>query len=191
MRYPVSIIPYANMAPFAALGPPRACTLVTHTPRQSTVALREGKILAAPIPVGDLSSVVDEVDFLGTFGIAAAGAVKSVLLFSDRPFEKMAAPAKVCLTDQSSSSVRLLYLLLGYRHGFDNLPYRTMQKAEAQGELLIGDEALVRVAQDRAAHVTDLAEAWYQVHRRPFVFARWVIRRDAPQACRAALEGWL
>ncbi len=174
MTYPISIIPYANMAPFIALGPPRGCKFFSYTPRQSTIALKEGKIWAAPIPVGDLPAIENNVTIVGNLGVAARGAVKSVLLFSNRPFDEMSA-AKIYLTDQSSSSVRLLYLLLGYRLGFDRLPLRTAYREEADGELLIGDEALIRAAKAGNQYITDLADLWYRIHNRSFVFARWVI----------------
>ncbi len=43
----------------------------------------------------------------------------------------------------------------------------------------------------RYPFVTDLAEEWHVACQLPFVFARWVVRRDAPQAVREALLRWL
>ncbi len=191
MKHPISMIPFANMAPYRLLDEPQGCEWVCLTPRESSTALRDGRVLAAALPVGDLPDLAATVDFLGEFGIAAAGAVGSVLLFSDRPFEQMAAPACVRLTDQSSSSVRLLYLLLGYRHGFDHIPYLARAGEDANGEMLIGDEALVRNARGDSPYVIDLAAEWFRTHGLPFVFARWVIRRDAPQEVRSAMLEWL
>jgi len=185
------MIPYANMAPYRHLGPPDGCTWANLTPKQSSIALREGRVLAAPAPVGDLPALADTVDYLGAFGVAAAGSVRSVLLFSDRPFAAMAAPARIEVTDQSATSVRLLYLLLGYRHGFDRLPFLARADERADGSLVIGDDALLQSMQGESAHVTDLATEWFLAHGLPIVFARWVIRKDAPGEVREAVVRWL
>jgi predicted solute-binding protein len=98
-----------------------------------------------------------------------------------------------------------LYLLIGYRHGFNSVPYVTDNLRQSNGELLIGDKALDKMRLRRYGpdntnadrpelsfdHITDLAEEWYGFHRLPFVFARWVILKDAPAKARTALEDWL
>ncbi len=191
MRNSVAMIPYANMAPYRQLGPPDGCEWVNCSPQQSSVALREGRVLAAAAPVGDLPGLADTVDTLGAFGIAAVGSVRSVLLFSDRPFGELAAPARIEITDQSATSVRLLFLLLGYRHGFDRLPLLARPGERTAGSLVIGDAALARAMRNESPHVTDLATEWFRVHGLGVVFARWVIRKDAPAAVREAMHSWL
>ena len=158
-------------------------------------------MIAAAVPVGGLAAVAGETEFLGPFGIAAAERSMSVLFFSDRPLGEMGAGTRIRLTIESASSVRLLYLVLGYRNGFDNLPQPAAPGETANGELLIGDTALKRMRNRRLnetdtslpadAFVTDLAGEWYGIHRLPFVFARWVVRKDAPTKARSALEAWL
>ncbi len=187
----VSMIPYANMAPCRQLGPPDGCDWVELTPRQSSIALREGRVLAAPAPVGDLPALADTVDYLGAFGVAATGSVRSVLLFSDRPLVELAAPVRLEVTDHSATSVRLLYLLLGHRLGFDRLPLLARPGERANATLVIGDQALRRARRDPGAYVTDLATEWFDVHGLPTVFARWVIRKDAPVAVHDAMVRWL
>ena len=205
MNHPVAMIPYTNMAPFRALGPPVGCRLVPLVPRESIVALCNNRVIAAALPVGGLSAVADTTDFLGEFGIAAAERSMSVLFFTDRPLTEMDSGTRIRLTAESASSIRLLYLVLGYRIGFDNLPRLAGPGEQPNGELLIGDAALIRMRDRRRsasdpggdgvlcdrAHVTDLASEWFAAHRLPFVFARWVIRKDAPPSARQALEQWL
>ena len=195
------MIPYTNMAPYRELGAPVDCTFMPCVPRESIAALKRGRILAAAVPVGGLLVLEEMVEPAGRFGIAAKEESKSVLFFSDRPFAKIRAPGMVYLTNESASSIRLLYLLIGYRHGFDSVPYVTNNIRKANGELVIGDEALKkRFGPDNRAHdqpepnfdyITDLAEEWYVFHKLPFVFARWVVRKDAPVKLREALENWL
>lgn len=203
MNHPVAMIPYTNMAPFRALGPPDGCRFIPLVPRESIVALCNKRVIAAAVPVGGLTAVANITDFIGKFGIAAAERSMSVLFFTDRPLTEMDAGTRVHLTTESASSIRLLFLVLGYRNGFDNLPKVAHADERPNGELLIGDAALIRMRDIRESgaagdavlcdgvHVTDLASEWYGFHQLPFVFARWVVRKDAPASARQALEKWL
>jgi chorismate dehydratase len=198
MTFAVAMIPYANMAPYAELGPPPECRFVTCAPRESIAALKERRVWAAALPVGGLDVLADEVMPLGAFGIGAAKTCMSVLFFSDRSIAQFGRTLTIRLTAASASSVRLLYLLLGYMHGFDALPSRVASGAPANGELQIGDtalqwgHALERQGEVRGYRfVADLAELWHTLQKRSFVFARWVVRRDAPPALVRALDHWL
>lgn len=194
------------MAPYRMLGEPAGCQFINCVPREGVAALLQGKALAAAVPVGGLPVLKGIVEPLGRFGIAAKERSASVLFFSDRPFDTVKAPVKIFVTDESESSVRLLYLLFGYRHGFDCIPGIAGSREEANGELIIGDAALQQgwlwrttpgyeIFSNRPCsrynYVTDLASEWYAIHKLPFVFARWVMRTDAPLKARRALEDWL
>lgn len=207
MTYPVAMIPYLNMAPYRQLGPPQGCCFVPIVPRESIAALEMGRVLAAAAPVGGLFRLGQLVEPIGRFGIAAEKECRSVMFFSDRPFDQFTDPCTLRITSESASSLRLLFLLLGYGLGFDRLPAQAKEDRPANGELLIGDQALLRafglcqaaesgqpiaaLGNEKRMHVTDLATRWYSVHRLPFVFARWVVRKDAPPSAKQALANWL
>lgn len=202
MAFPVAMIPYINVAPYGALGPPPGCRFVPLVPSRSIAGLKRNEVIAAAVPVGGLPELAGQVDFLGTFGIAARERSMSVLFFSNRPLAEMGSTTRIRVTDESASSVRLLYLLIAYHRGLDDLPRLSAPGETADGELVIGDKALLRVhAEQRetrkgvgaaaGAVVTDLASAWYARQKLPFVFARWVVRKDAPPQARVVLEGWL
>ena len=195
MSVPVAMIPYTNMAPYRQLGPPRGCHFVSLVPQASIGVLMTGRVVAAAIPVGGLARLGGMVETVGHFGIAAKGPCMSVLFFSRCPFEEMHAPKTLRVTNESASSVRLLYLLLGQTLGFDRLPRLVPDGRKADGELLIGDRALIKgvvaKADDAFPHVTDLSKAWFDTHGLPFVFARWVVRTDAPESVKTALARWL
>ena len=202
MTFPVAMIPYLNMAPYRELGTPAGCRFVPLVPSRSIEALRSNAVIAAAVPVGGLPALNGLTDFLGNFGIAAAEQSMSVLFFSRRPLSAMGSETRIQVTGESASSVRLLYLLLAYHRGVDGLPRLAAPDEPVDGELLIGDRALLRMKAHQASrpesitgreypHVTDLASAWFAQHKLPFVFARWVVRRDAPAEARAALESWL
>ncbi len=189
--FPIGMICYANMSPYRELGPPRGCEFVPATPTETSRALREGRVLGGAIPVGDLPAHGARVETIGEYGISADGPVGSVLLFSDRPLEGLMPPARVYVTGQSSSSVRLLCLLLRDRLGPANLPRRATTPENAQAELLIGDEALARRTSPHHSYVIDLAAEWCAQTGLPMVFARWVVAADAPRRLKTALRDWL
>ena len=199
MLTPIAMIPYANMAPFHEMGPPQGCRFVDLIPRQSITALLEKRVWAAAVPVGGLAFLGEDVRFLGRFGIAAQSKVMSVMFFSDCPFDSFQYPLTLNLTGESASSIRLLYLLLGYQHGFSRMPLLLEAgRGHADGALQIGDAALrwawemeQKGSVQGYTYVTDLAEKWFKHHGLPFVFARWVIRRDAPRAVAESLTDWL
>lgn len=197
-RYPIAMIPYANMAPYETLGPPEGCYFVNITPRNSIAALRAGTVWAAAVPVGGLPVLGEGVEPIGAYGIAANAEVMSVLFFSDHPIEGFQPPRTVRLTDESASSVRLLYLLLGQTNGYDQIPSLAQPGAAPNGELLIGDAALhwhyrwERHGPFKGySYMTDLAAQWYRQYQLPIVFARWVMRKDAPPQVRLYLRHWL
>jgi chorismate dehydratase len=207
MSFPISMIPYANMAPYRMLGEPENCHFVSLVPRESVTALGDNTVLAAAVPVGGLFALGDLVEPLGPYGIAAKERAMSVLFFSRKPLAHFGPEDRIRLTSESASSVRLLYLLLGHQIGFDRLPRLAdaqQPSADVDGELVIGDRALVWAWQlsncpsvqagPRPAEltmVTDLASEWLAQESLPFVFARWVVRRDAPQAAKQALHNWM
>lgn len=194
MSVPVSMIPYINMAPYRQLGPPAGCHFVPMVPRVSIEALLSGDAVAAAVPVGGLAALDGVVETVGRFGIAAAGESMSVLFFSRVPFEQMHGPRTIRITGETASSVRLLYLLMGQAHGFDRLPHLVADGRVPDGELLIGDRALVKdqgQGDAPSVFVTDLSRRWFERNRLPFVFARWVVRKDAPVTVKSAIAGWL
>ena len=202
--WPVAMIPYINMLPYRLLAPPPGCRWHDYVPRDSVAALSTGKVLAAAVPVGALPGLECCVEPLGQFGIAARECSMSVLFFSNKPFERVGVMDRMRLTPDSATSVRLLHLLL-HRHAPS--PEEMLGAGDEDvGALVIGDRALKALharqkhgggierpseANGAFPHVTDLATRWFKLYRHPFVFARWVIRRDAPSEARAALLEWL
>jgi predicted solute-binding protein len=194
MTASVAMIPYTNMAPYRQLGAPRGCRFVPVIPRASIGALLSGEVVAAAVPVGGLKALDGVVETVGRFGIAADGECMSVLFFSRLPFEEIHSPRTIRVTGESASSVRLLYLLLGNLHGFSRLPHIAVVGRVPDGELLIGDRALVKgqaVGGAQPLFITDLSRKWFEIHRLPFVFARWVVRKDASEAIKSTLSDWL
>jgi chorismate dehydratase len=116
--------------------------------------------------------------------ISSRGPVQSVLLFSSRPIEKMQGE-EIALTGESATSVNLLRVLLkefaGWAEVRCEVPDRPVEEVIAAGgtALLIGDRALRAASNNPDRHVVDLGEAWSRYTGLPFVFAMWILRRDA------------
>jgi chorismate dehydratase len=130
--------------------------------------------------------------------ISARGPVRSVLLFSRRPLEELEGEP-IALTGESATSVNLLQILLRefYGHGAVNcrVPAVPVEEVIAEGgaALLIGDRALRAAASaDSTLRVYDLGELWHRHTGLPFVFALWILRRDAagrdPRGVRSLLN---
>jgi len=191
MKYSLAIMPYLNTRPYVHHGAPVGCELQGMAPNRVLTALDSGRCIAGLVPVGALPGALRQLEFLGRYGIACAGPVRSVALFGRRALHKLTPRSRIALSADSVTSVRLLRLLLGYRLGFDRIPLFVPPGARADAQLLIGDKALLRMVQGLDREVSDLSQLWMDAQQLPFVFARWMVRRDAPWALREALLAWL
>jgi chorismate dehydratase len=108
-------------------------------------------------------------------------------LFSRRPFHALDG-AEVGITEQTSTSVRLLKVLLANVWEARPARFTSIDRASNDAFLLIGDDALrARAGMPDFPHMTDLGAEWTQWTGLPFVFARWVARRDLRGADRDRL----
>lgn len=143
---------------------------------------------------GDLDlSVVSSIEYarhperyliLPDLSISCRGPVKSVLLLSRMPLEELSGET-VLVSTQSHTSVALIRILLSVHLGVE-ASFRPGSCTEtlARGErpaafLAIGDEALRLGHHDLYPYRWDLGEAWTSWTGLPFVFAVWVIQRQA------------
>jgi chorismate dehydratase len=180
-------IEYANCTPiFTALSAHFDCTgyrFVTGVPARLNAMLRSGELDLSPSSSIEYALAHQDYCLLPELSISAIGPVKSVFLFSRVPIEELDG-SLIGLSAESDTSVNLLKVLLSRMYGFHNTFERTSQPlAEAlahyPGLLLIGDAALKGAAALGAYHVYDLGELWHRFTGLPFVFALWIVRRDA------------
>ncbi len=205
-------------------------------PRALGLAAEHGGVDAAVFSEADLHRL--RADFTplvfgpgeAQFGIANRNCVGSVFLFVRDPFRAGEPPpaqgapgrilsaaeaarldgARILLTGESATSVRLVRLLMEVRHGIRlgtwdradffvpaapgpsgaSLPAQPPElPADVQAALVIGDTALRWSRRPPAGFAIgmDLAAAWYEWTGLPFVFARWGVRRSVP----APARNWL
>jgi chorismate dehydratase len=140
--------------------------------------LQQGSADLGIIPAAAYAGISDLAVLPGV-AIASRRAVRSILLVSKLPLEKIKT---VALDTSSLTSVALTQVLFakwwgGGRifHASDPNLQAMLQRNDAA--LLIGDPAL---QVDRSRYQTfDLAEEWIRFTGKPFVFAFWAVRQAA------------
>ncbi len=115
--------------------------------------------------------------------IASKQKVCSVLLFSKRPMLEI---KRVYLTPASLTSKILCKYLL--EDVYKLKPQYVESRESADALLLIGDEALYEKRLGRFEYVYDLAEEWHKVYGLPFVFALFLVRKDADPSLDRLIE---
>ncbi|HXV12600.1 MAG TPA: menaquinone biosynthesis protein [Candidatus Krumholzibacteria bacterium] len=193
-------IPYLNCVLFFhGLENEPGVRLEPLVPRALSSAAQEGEVDAGPVPLVTAWEIEDRFSPLGDFCISTIDRSRSILFFSKRPFDQLDG-AHIGVTNETSTSVRLLRALL--THAWRVRPARLTRVDWPTNDafLLIGDEALIhRRGVKDYPYVADLGEVWHKWTGLPFVFARWMVRTTLPDADKAQLvtlldrsiaEGW-
>jgi len=85
-------------------------------PRELGREAESGGVDLGLMAAGDYLRLRDRFELVGPFGVASRGQVQSVLLFSRRPAAALEG-ALVSVTPETSTSIRLVRLLLDVRRG--------------------------------------------------------------------------
>ncbi len=147
--------------------------LFTETPAQCAERLMAGEADLGLVPVAAMERLPGYRP-ITNYGIAAEGAVTSVLLVSEVPPAELES---VYLDYQSQTSNTLMQILLSeyFQREVIFLPSADGYEDRISGTtggLLIGDRALEVLG--KFDFQIDLAQTWYDYQGLPFVFARWV-----------------
>lgn len=190
MQLHVGLIPFLNSEPFYPLLGEHH--LVELAPRELGRLADRGEIDAGIMATADFLRLEERYEPIGRLGVANREEVRSILFLSRCPLNQLDG-ARVGITEETSTSVRLLKLLLEVREGVKPQEYVRGAREEMDAFLVIGNEALRwrRVEAERFAHRYDLASEWWSWKRLPFVFALWVIRRDVPEEMKRDFAGLL
>jgi len=187
----VGQIPYLNSEVFYySMASQEGIELFPLVPRALSDSAGDGGIDAGPVPLVTCFELEDRFVPLGDYCIATVEKARSILLYSKVPVEELDG-ATVGVTGESSTSVRLLKALLRHRFGVRPVAYVSLQES-SDAFLLIGDEALRnRNSVEGYPYRYDLGEEWHQWTGLPFVFARWMVRKDLPYQTVARLDALL
>jgi chorismate dehydratase len=157
------------------------------TPACCADAVRDGKADIGIIPAIEYHRI-DHLQIISGISIASKSRVRSVLLLSKVPIEKIQS---VAVDTSSRTSVAFLRILLGkfYSRTVDFIPSAPRPEEMLKGAdsaLVIGDPALTYRG---TAEVYDLAAEWKKFTGLPFVFAFWAGHADKNLArCRGDFE---
>lgn len=185
----VGRIAYTNTEPFFHAWDSSTFDLLPGSPQELADAARKGEVVAGPLPLVECWALEDQFENLGDWGIAARERCRSVFVLSQIPFSEL-DHVMMGVTKESSTSVVLCETLIKMKYGH-HIRMRKGLQSQDPAWLVIGDQALQMVNNPTAQawpYITDLASEWWDWKHLPFVFARWVVRRDLAPAFRLELE---
>lgn len=187
MSLKVGHIAYANCAPFfhhlKAAG--FSGEIVHGVPAELNRLLAQGRIDISPSSSFEYARQWRDYLLLPGHSISSLGPVQSVLLFSPHDLAALDGET-IILTGESATSVNLLKVILNEFVGCRQVNCEPcdgdVEAVVASGgsALLIGDRALrASFAPPEGTRIYDLGALWYHQTGLPFVFALWILRRDA------------
>jgi chorismate dehydratase len=159
--------------------------IVSATPAELNRSIAGAQLDASAVSCVEYARRAENYLVLPDLSISSHGPVRSVVCLSRRPFANMAEKA-VVISAQSHTSVLLLRLLLAELYGVKEITALTGHPGSeiAAGNLpeaflAIGDEALRYGRHPAYPYRMDLGAAWKELTGLPFVYALWVVRRQA------------
>jgi chorismate dehydratase len=179
----ISAVSYLNTFPFVygikESGRLSDFELSLEVPSQCAEKMKNGEADIALVPVAALPEIGD-FHYISDYCIGAVGEVKTVLLLSKVPLDRI---TRIFLDFDSRTSVALVRVLA--RHHWHIAPQwenlregRAVADREIESLVAIGDKTFA--IRHNFPYVYDLAEAWIGFSGLPFVFAAWVSRERMP-----------
>ena len=148
------------------------------TPAGCADAVRLGKADIGIIPSIEYHRI-ERAQILSGISIASKGEVKSVLLLSKVPIERIQS---VAMDNSSRTSAALVRIMMRKFYSrfitvTPSVPKPVEMLKRADAAMVIGDPALAFKGQ--VAHVYDLGAEWKKLTGLPLVYALWVGREDS------------
>ena len=194
-RLKVGRIPYANLYPiFYYLD--NKCDnadyrFIKGVPSKLNRMLNEGELDVSPSSSIEYLRNKDKYLVLPWFSISSSGPIKSIMLFSKYPLEELDGRT-ISVTSESETSTLLLQIILkefySVKCSLQQESRRCVRNilASSPAMLHIGDSAMIEAKklsldkkQQSSTYVYDLGELWDKHTGLPFVFALWVVRKEA------------
>ncbi|MXZ91448.1 MAG: menaquinone biosynthesis protein [Chloroflexi bacterium] len=194
MPIKVGRVPYLEAEPFYFDMERRGFELRDTNPRQLGDALASGELDAGPAHLSDVFRLEDRFEPVSGFCFSTQNRAMSACLYSQLPMAELGG-VTIGVSDEDVTAVKLVEVLLRRKYGvapgqFAVRPGDVIRPDETfDAFLLIGNRALRRRRGVRGfAHRFDLGEEWTQWTNLPFVFSRWVVRKDLDDRTKAVLE---
>jgi len=163
--------------------------LIRGKPTELARLLLDNELDLAPIPSIEYGRNYKNLRLLSDISVSSDGEVKSIVLVSKVPLEKLDKKV-VSLTTASATSQVLTKLILSLRYKVSPVYHESSQPAlemlkEAEAALFIGDEALDLYYQDlEGLYKYDLGKEWKQFTGHKMVYAVWAVSADFAEANR-------
>ncbi len=190
----VGRVPYLEAEPFYFDMERRGIELRQTTPRELGDALANGELDAGPAHLSDAFRLEDRFEPVSGFCFSTQSRAVSVSLYSQLPMAELGGVA-IGVSDEDVTAAKLLEVLQRRKYGvepgeFAVRPGDVIRPDESfDAFLLIGNRALRRRRGARGfPHRFDLGAEWTQWTNLPFVFSRWVMRKDMDAREKATLE---
>ncbi|AOM80400.1 menaquinone biosynthetic enzyme MqnA/MqnD family protein [Pedobacter steynii] len=143
-------------------------------PTDCAAKLINGQVDIGLIPVAAIP-MVPNANIVADYCIGSVGAVNSVFVFSNVPFQEIKT---VRLDSHSRTSNNLAKVLLKF-HWKQEVSYTTDPEAKTDAMVLIGDRTFGKKANYPYAY--DMGEEWMKFSGLPFVYAAWVANKAIPE----------
>ncbi|MBI3326922.1 MAG: menaquinone biosynthesis protein [Nitrospinae bacterium] len=190
MAVRVGRVPYLHAEPFYFDMARRGIELYEMVPSALASAAESGEIDAGPVPLVDCFRLEDRFQPVAGFCVASLRKAGSVYLYSTKPIEELNG-AHIGITDEASTAPQLLRVLLSLKYQVQREAYVPLQAAH-DAFLLIGNQGLrQRMGAPGFPYTYDLGEEWHAWTELPFVFSRWIVRKDLGSKDMALLEDTL
>jgi chorismate dehydratase len=196
-RLKIGRIPYANLFPIFYYLDNKCDSsdymFVKGVPSKVNKMLREGKVDVSPSSSIEYLRNKDNYLVLPWFSISCSGPIKSILLFSKYPLDELGGRT-IAVSSESETSQLLLKVIL---NEFFSVKCKFKQEGRRSVKniltsfpamLHIGDTAMIeahKLSLDKrlqsSLYVYDLSDLWDKYTGLPFVFALWVVRKQAAE----------
>ncbi len=170
----VGKVSYLNTLPLFYQWDTQMVSLVEGHPSDLVEKLRRNHIQAGIVSSVEFLLNPNDYRVVPDVSISSRERACSVLIFSKRPLGLIRS---IYLTPASMTSRALAMYIV--KRSYGNKP-EIVERTKAEALLLIGDEALKEKAFGKWDYIYDLGEEWFRLHGLPFVFALFLVRRDAP-----------
>ncbi|MFR9649255.1 MAG: menaquinone biosynthesis protein, partial [Rikenellaceae bacterium] len=188
----IAAVSYLNTIPFIYGIESRKASLNTElviaSPAECARLFMDGEVDVALLPTAVLPQVPD-CEVVSSYCIGAEGAVRSVVLVSDEPIDKV---ERIYVDAESRTSVQLgaylaknLWKIEPEWYVLDSAQRMNSPK-DGDAFLLIGDK--VFEYEGEFEYTYDLSLGWYSQTNLPFAFAVWVARKGFDEEFLAELD---
>lgn len=183
MAMRVGWVRYLHAEPFYFDMARRGIELYEMAPSAVASAAEQGEIDAGPVPLVDCFRLEDRFQPVAGFCVASLKRAGSVFLFSTVPIAALDG-AQIGIPDEACTTPQLLQVLLRFKYQVRPAALVPFQGNHA-AFVLIGNRGLrQRFGAPGFPHTYDLGEEWSTWTGLPFVFSRWMVRKDMdPSAC--------